>query len=187
MARMPMLWSLPDTAGGCIHITFREWVLPDCPTPPLLHPASRLLGELATRALLRRCTAAWASSLHWHTSKSHRTLGCAVLEASVAELSPDVLPSAAAISGVPSSTRHSVQDARRTAEAVACGRPFPTSSVEPASDVLCCCIVGIQKVCAAALPHFSVLCRATLQMPAGQMLLDKDGKAAKPLAIAGVC
>ena len=125
-------------------------------------------------ALLGRGAAAWVLCVHRHTSNSRRPLGCTVLAGRVAELLPDVLRSAAVISTAPSSIVHSVQVTQRTAEAVACGRPFLTH-LPHAHQLLCAAAHLASKLCAATLPQYSVLCRTTSQMPSGACCSPRRG------------
>ncbi len=129
----------------------------------------RLPGERATRALLRRRTAAWVSPLHRHTSKGHCTLGCAVPAARVAGPLPDVLPSA---------TVTEITETRQAVSCTACRlhsvqqKLWPVAGRSPPICRNCirpCVLLHSrhQIFCAAAVPRCPVLCRSTSRMPSG--------------------
>ena len=123
-----------------------------------------------------------------HTWKGCCTLGWAVLAGRVAELLPDVLQSATAISTASSSIVHSIQVTQCTAEAMACGRLFLTDLLHShqllcaaalsASDGVCCCSHTLLCVLQDYLAN-AYKC----------LLLTRTrrGMAAKPLPATGVC
>ena len=124
--------------------------------------------------------------LHSHTWKGFCILGCAVLAGRVAELLPDVLQSATAISTAPSSIVHSVQVTQRTAEAVACCRLFLTDLPGPHQLLCAAALSALNDVCCCS---HTLLCALQDYLANAYkcLLLTKEGMAAKPLSATGVC
>ena len=128
--------------------------------PSMPAGGDRLPGERATRALLRRRTAAWVSLVHRHTSKGHCTLGCAVPAARVAGPLPDVLPSATVTAIQNPAKQYHAQLAGYTAYSRSCGlwQADPHRFAEIASGLVCCCTLGTKS--SVLLQSHAVLCSA---------------------------